>query len=571
MRIRLFFWGLCLGFICLAISLFHIQIIRGEGYYRLSRKNHIRLIPRPARRGNILDRKGRLLADSRLSFAVRIIPQELRDKKATFGALARILNTSEHSLERAYRRGYTAPFAWVMVRDNITKKEALSLRESEDVLPGVFVQARPRRRYLYKDMFAHIIGYLGEVDEARMSRLKSYGYKIKDLVGYTGIEQAQDNYLHAKEGGMQIEVDSRGRMVGLLGLRPSEHGRDVRLTVDLDIQRIAYNALGHRKGCIIVINPYSGAILAMVSKPAYDPNVFMAGRRREIMRLLNARSAPLFNRAIRGRYPPASLFKLVTAAAALGTKRDIAQMTVFCSGGLKIGNRKFGCWSEHKKVDFIQAIAQSCDVFFYRAGIKAGVSYIADYAFKFGLGRKTGLDIPGEVEGVVPTPGWKRWRRGEAWFSGDTANMSIGQGALLVTPIQIARLISVFANGGFLVRPYLTEGSSIADAPQRPRGKKRVSLRRGSFDILRKALISVVKSEQGTAHILDAPGLSVAGKTGTAQVRGRPSHAWFAGFSPVKTPKIAFVVFLEHGGSSHLACVVAREMLEGLIREKIDY
>lgn len=569
MRIKIFFKIVYLVFLILLFGLFYVQIIRGNFYYELSQKNCIRLIPQAASRGNILDRNGKVLVDDSLSFAVTVIPQDLADEDKTFSALSKILKVDKDSLIRAYKRRYTAPFAPVAVKDNLTKKEALLLEENKYKIGGVFIQTKPKRRYPYKKAFSHIIGYLSEVDKSRLTKLKSYGYKIKDIMGYTGIEEVQDSILRSEEGGMQVEVDNKGRLVRLLGLRPSQKGADVKLTIDLDMQRIAYQALGERKGCIIIMDPFSGKILAMVSNPGYDPSIFVENKRRKIIRLLNDSRAPFVNRAISGLYPPASLFKLVTAPAGLETKKISSSTTFFCNGGLKVGNRVFKCWDEHGQVDLYQAIVHSCDIFFYQTGLLLGPEKLSDYALKFGLSKPTSIDIRGEASGFVPTINWKRWKRHQNWFKGDTVNFSIGQGDLLVTPIQMLRLVSAFANGGFLVKPYLVEEIDNKPYLKNRALKKKIAVKRKYWKVLKQALISTVEDEGGTAHILDIPNVSIAGKTGTAQVNRGSPHGWFIGFAPTDKTKISFCVFLEHGGSSSVACSVAREMLKRLLKENL--
>lgn len=568
MRLELFskiISGIFLAVIC---GLFYTQVIRGAFYYDLSQKNRIRLIPQDGVRGNILDRNGKVLADSRLSFAVSVIPQELENKDEAFGLLAGMLRIEKSSLTKAYKNGYAAPFAPVLLKDNITKNEALLLEENKYRLGGIIVQVKAQRRYPYGQEFSHLIGYLREVDKSRITQLKEYGYSLKDVMGYDGVEEALDRYLRAEKGGMQIEVNNKAQMVRLLGLRLPHKGSDVTLTINADMQRIAYSALAQTRGCIIVIDPYSGAILTMVSSPGYDPNVFSKNERNEIKRLLNNSGSPMLNRVISAVYPPASLFKLITATAALENRKISASTTFFCDGKMRVGNRDFKCWDKHGMVDFNKAVMYSCDIFFYQAGLLSGPQILSDYAFRFGLGKTTGIDIEGEASGFVPTVNWKLWRRQESWFKGDTANFSIGQGDLLVTPLQMARLISVFANGGYLVKPYLVEASA-GNLSLGNRVGKKIGIKNENLQILKQALSSTVSGLEGTAHILDIPGLRVAGKTGTAQVSRGLSHAWFIGFAPLDKPKVAFCVFIEHGGSSAVACAVARAMLERLLQENI--
>lgn len=558
-------------------GLFYIQIIRGKFYYGLSQKNRIRLIVQEAPRGNIFDCKERALAESYLSFCVSIMPQELENKNKVFSFLAEILKIPKNEIAKIYERGYVAPFAPVVIKADISKEQALIIEEGEYNLAGLFVQAKPKRRYLYGQLLSHAMGYLREVDKERMNKLKSYGYRMKDVVGYAGVEALCERYLKAEKGGMQVEVNSRGHMMRLLGFRPPEKGKDVRLTIDLNMQHIAESGLADKKGAIIVMDPYSGAVMAIASSPGYDPNSFSQNKRQEISRLHQDSASPLFNRAISGLYPAASLFKLVVAIAGLENKKITPQTTFFCDGKIKVGDREFKCWDKHGTVDLYSALVHSCDVYFYHVGLSLGIHILSGYAAKFGLGALTGIDIGRnsdmeavvEAAGLVPTASWKRRRKQEGWFSGDTVNLSIGQGDLLVTPIQMACLISSFANGGYSVRPYLIE--EIDGNPNFAPARKNnpLPVERSYIELLNKALRGVVSHPEGTAHILDISGLTVSGKTGTAQVRRGASHGWFIGWAPADKPKIAFCVFVENAGSSAVACSIAKEMLEKFLEQKL--
>ena len=567
MRIRIFFRIIVLILLIVFSCLFYTQIIRGDFYHGLSQKNRIRIVPQEAARGNILDNQGRVLVDSVLSFSASIIPQELSDKEKVFTELARILKEDKSNLQSVYKRGYIAPFAPVTVKGDLSKKEALSLAENKYKLQGLIVQAKTERRYPYGDDLSHIIGYLREADQARIDKLKPYGYKMRDIIGYSGLEEAYELFLRFRKGGMQIEVDNKGRMVRLLGVRVPEKGTDITLTIDLDMQRIASSALGDKAGCVIIMNPLSGAILAMASHPAYDPSLFVRNDRRNIVRLLNNADAPFVNRAISGLYPPASVFKLVTALAALESKKISEHTTFVCDGKMRVGGRDFKCWARHGPVDLAKAVAYSCDIFFYNAGLLAGPEALSASAFKFSLAHPTGIDLPQEKNGFVPTVNWKL-KKGERWYKGDTVNFSIGQGDLLVTPIQMLRLVCVFANDGLLVDPYLVEKIGDKRASKKA-GPQKLRINKKYLYFLKRALLDVVKDPQGTAGMLDIPGLAVAGKTGTAQVFNKASHGWFVGFAPADKPKIAFCVFIEHAGSSSVACSIVKEILNRFLEEDL--
>ncbi len=550
-------------FVLLLLGLFFVQLIRGHYYYNLSLKNSIRLIPQDACRGKILDRSGHVIADNSLSFDAVIIPQELKNKEAVFDRLSQILSMSRQNIDRIYDRMYLNPFTPVCIASGIPKSTAIILEEESLDLSGVRVELNSRRYYPFGTCASHVLGYMGEIDKSRITRLKDYGYDIKDKMGYSGLEEYLDIYLRGEKGGQQVEVDSRGRQVRLLGYKPPVKGKDVLLTLDLEMQQIADQLLGGRKGAVVVLDATNGAVLIMSSSPAFDPNVFVdRSDKKSLNYYLTSEKSPLLNRAVSAQLPPGSVFKPITAVAALRTKRFDTSTIYFCAGKLKVGNRDFKCWSEHGEEDFDQAMGHSCDVYFYRLGLQAGVDMLTQTAHDFGFGSSVGIDLPHESSGFVPSKVWKRIKFLDGWYDGDTANFSIGQGFVLATPMQLARMMAAIGNGGFLVAPHITQ--SIDGVPVEFKEPKKIKIDMNVLSTVRESLRFPVSLEDGTAHILNIEGLDICAKTGTAQVYGQQSHGWVAGFFPKNKARFAFCILLENSGSSHYACALGRQLFEEL-------
>ncbi|MGE5280373.1 MAG: penicillin-binding protein 2 [Deltaproteobacteria bacterium] len=561
MRIGTYRIFVILMFGAAVLGLIHLQAARGPRYYELSQRNAIRVIRQEPYRGRFYDRGGRLLADNVLSFDVVIIPQELSDRQRTFARLAALLGLTAGEVERIYKKGYLNPFTPVVIAGAVPKEEAIAVAEEELTLPGVTVNLDAKRQYPYGPVTAHVLGYLSEIDRERITRMKSYGYDLKDKVGVSGLEETLDIFLRGEKGGEQIEVDSQGRKVRLIGYQPSTMGKDVTTTLDLDLQQAAYAAMQDRKGAFVMMDVRTGEVLVLLSLPSYDPNVFID--RSDNLRLgayLTSPEAPLFNRATSGAFPPGSVFKAVTAAAALRARPFPVSMTFVCRGRLKVGDRYFKCWSTHGPQDFDQAMAHSCDVYFYHLGFRANPDGMTHMAHAFGLGELTGIELGNEVAGFIPSRVWKNLTRLENWYDGDTANFSIGQGYVMVTPLQLVRMMAAIANGGILPSPHLTK--DIGGEPVVVRPVRHVGVDAESLAMVKDALRYPVSLPTGTAHELDVSGMSVCAKTGTAQVNDKPAHAWVAGFFPQEDPRVAFCVLLEHGETSHEAVAVARKVIE---------
>ncbi|MEE8359653.1 MAG: penicillin-binding protein 2 [Candidatus Omnitrophota bacterium] len=552
MRIRILGVIIFIPVFLLVTGLFYLQIIKGANYQRLATRNRIRLVPIESPRGRIFDRNGVLLVNNRISFDVSIITQELKNKDVVFDKLARRLNQTKESLEEALKNNFITPFQPVKIAFDIGKIKAITIEEERIDLPGVLIETAPHRHYIYKNTGSHIFGYLGLINSRELEKLKSYGYTMDDYVGRAGVEKYYDNYLKGTHGGMQIEVDNMGHQVGILGIREPIKGKDLYLSIDIRLQEFIEEIFKDARGVACVMDPRSGEILSLVSSPSFDPNIFMARKNSgEITDLFQSEDYPLLNRSTQCSYPPGSVFKIVTISAGL-EKKISPERTLYCSGLYFLGGSIFRCWKEkgHGALAARDALKHSCNVYFYQLGRMAGAEEIANFATKYGFGQPTGVDLPGEFSGLVPNRMWKFLNKREPWYEGETLNYAIGQGFLLVTPMQIVRMVSSVANGGDLVRPFLVKRIEDVDISQTR--KTPVNISKETLDIVKEGLIKVVNDPDGTGRRAYIKGVRVAGKTGTAQTSQPRTHAWFTGFAPSDDPKVALVVFLEYGGKGGL-------------------
>ena len=553
-------------FILLGIALFYNQVIRFGYYSRLSKNNSIRIIPIDGPRGNIFDRNGVLLVSNRLSFDIAVVYQEVKDKQKFIRVLSDTLNIPARNIVRILDKARSRPYAPVTILEDIDKDKAIMLEEDSFDMDGLTIETRSRRNYLYNNIGSHVFGYLSEIGEDELDDLKDYGYRPRDLVGRSGLEKQYETYFKGADGGTQIEVDSRGRETRVLGVKEPLNGKDLYLTIDMALQTVCDKLLGEHKGAVCVMDPVSGEVLALASHPAFDPNVFVRPKSSdERVALLRDRiGRPLSNRAISGLYAPGSVFKIVTASAALETKKITPATRFFCPGNYRLGNAKFDCWKSegHGSQNLVEGLTNSCDVFFYNTGRAAGADAIEAYAKLFGLGQPTGIDLPDEVSGMVPGRAWKKYFKHSPWYEGDTVNYSIGQGYLLVTPLQIMDMMGVIADNGSLVRPYLVK--RVGGVSMQAGKPRHLGLDPNTVKVIREGLYEVVNNENGTGKRAKVDGVIVAGKTGTAETPNGRTHAWFAGFAPCDGgPRVCVVVFLEHGGKGGLEpAEIARGIFE---------
>ena len=557
-------------FLILAGDLVYVQVLKGSHFHHLSVNNRIRVIPLEPQRGRILDRNGRVLADSRLSFDVTIIPQDVLDKEMLFTYLSQVLKMNKDEVVRRYRQQLHTPFAPVVLVEDVDKKIAMVLEENRYRFPGLYIQETFQRWYPFGKSAAHVLGYVGKIDSHKIKKLKHYGYSQQSIVGYSGVEEYYDRYLMGKEGGLQIEVNNRGQQVQLLGIRQPDRGKDIHLTIDAGIQEIASKIMGDQAGSIVMMDMDSGEILCLLSSPSYDPNIFTDLKRsRERGRLFIDPGSPLLNRAIKGQYPPGSVFKAVMSVAGLMEGVVTTHTKYNCSGSYKLGNRIFRCTHVHGGQDIVQALGHSCNIYYYHLGLLLGPDVMNRYAKIFGLGMLTHIDLPSEERGFIPSSKNRRGREKTGWHKGDSLNFSIGQGEVLATPIQVARMMAGVALNGRMPEPRVLK--MIEDEPLVTTSTARtIPLRKEVMDAVHEGLRTAVIGSQGTARQMNMAGFEIYGKTGTAQtVPGKKTHAWFAGYSLQGSKRIAFCVFLEHGGSSSYAVRMTSELFKALRKENL--
>ena len=576
-----------LAFLLIIIWLWYLQVIKGSEFRRLSENNRIRILENPADRGMLLDRGGNILAQNRPSFEVSLVPEDLKANPEVLAKVAAMLHMGEDEIKDKLKNPKKrAPFKPVKVKSDIDWNELALLETNRVHLPGLIVDVMPRRDYNYGDLASHLIGYLGEIDEKELREPKDSPYRMGALIGKYGVEYRWEPDLKGIDGGRQIEVDALGREVKPLQSVEPFPGSNVILTIDLGIQRVAEEAFRDKNGVLIAMDPKNGRILAMVSKPSFYPDLFAGNISPEDWKsLLENPYHPLQNKGIQGQYPPGSVFKIVTAIAGLESGIITPDTLFSCAGVYPYGNRSFRCYKEggHGALSLHRAIVESCDIYFYQLGLKVGVDKIANYANELGLGRKTGIPLPHEKSGNVPSTSWKKKYLGVPWYSGETLSLSVGQGYLNVTPIQLLVLISAIANGGKHYLPQVVErveniyGNILKEYP--PQEVGRVAVSEKTLHIVQEALLGAVNEPNGTGWAAALQGTRVAGKTGTAQVvkmaqdfkKGDTNrmplkfrdHAWFVAYAPFEDPQIAIVALVENGGFGGAAAApIAKKVIE---------
>jgi penicillin-binding protein 2 len=561
-----------IAFALLLLRLWYIQVWRGGIFKEEALQNSVRKIEIDAPRGRIFDKFGKIVADVRPSFDVTIVREDIKNLDELLEKLGKILDVDpaefKKQLNEAKKRG-VKKFQPVTVLRDIPWEKMAVLKEHSFVLPGVNIVWKPTRNYIFNDLAAHLIGYISKPNEEELKLLRSYkeaDYSLDDYIGKSGIEETMEMVLKGQKGEQAVEVDAFGRELTLIGQRMPYPGADIELTIDLDLQFEAREALRNQVGAIIAIDPQNGEVLAYQSSPAFDPNIFSTPNPSfHWENLLSDESKPLENRPIRGLYPPGSTFKVVLAIAAL--EEGISPETsFFCNGGYRFGNRTYACWKKegHGRMNLYTAIVNSCDVYFYQLGLMLGVEKIADYAKKLGFMQASGINISGEKTGLIPDESWKLRVLKEPWFPGETLSLSIGQGYIMVTPMQILNAYQAIANNGTIYAPQIIKRVVTADGEVlrefTPQVLKRVEFKDSTFSFVRNALRGVVMEPGGTGRAAFVQGYEVGGKTGTSQVatsvKGKPEdlpyqlrdHALFVGFSPVDKPRILVVAVIEHGG-----------------------
>ncbi len=554
-----------LAFAVIFVRLVQLEVFQGALNRRLADENRIRVIRLLAPRGDIVDRHGRLLAGSRLAFSVCVVPEELSIAgRSDPAALARLLGIPVEEVKQRLSRVERTRAEPIAVWRNASPQAVARLEEQAIYVTGVTVLSNAIRDYPHGPLAAHVLGYVGEISAEELAQQGDGDYRSGDLIGKTGIEKVAEGVLRGVDGGEQIEVEARGRKVRTLGAVPPQPGRKVWLALDLDLQQAAEQALGERTGAVVAMDPNTGEVLALVSHPAFDPNLFSGSLTPAVWSRLTGPTRPQQDRAVDSSYPPGSVFKPITAAAALEAGEASLQSRYFCGGSLTLGDWQLRCWKQggHGPIDFLEGFAQSCNVMFATLGRRVGPARLAEMARRFGMGEVTGIDLPQEASGLVPSPEWKRRRRHQAWYPGDTCQMAIGQGDCLVTPLQVAVEFAAIANGGYLVRPRIVirlEGEQQAVGDQAERA---IGLRQDTLAALRRGCEAVVEPG-GTAHSIASDQYRIAGKTGTAENPSGPPHAWFAGYAPADDPALVVVVIVERGGhGATSAAPIARHLFD---------
>lgn len=555
-----------------ASAFWMVQIVRGGHYRALAESNRLRSLPIQAPRGLIYDRHGQILVENIPAYDLLLDRGRSEDLTASLEHAATLLGRSAEELGATMERRRGAnPFKPALVGENLTLAEVARVSATGLEHPEFEIQVRHLRLYRLGYQTAHVLGHLGEVGAAELARPDS-PYEPGDLVGRKGVELVYDRQLQGRDGERVVVVDSRGKPLEEYSRKPAQAGRSLTLTLDVDLQQEAVRLMGDHVGVVVALDPRSGEVLALVSSPSYNPNHFARRLAAEEWRqLLEEPHDPLQNRAHQSSYSPGSLFKIVMAVAGLSEGVVRPSDTTYCSGATTLYNHRFRCWKRggHGWMNLQQAIQHSCDVYFYYLGQKLGIERIAAYARLFGLGSPTGVDLRGEAGGLIPDLDWSRRVRGEPWYPGETISVSIGQGPLLVTPLQVATMLAAVANGGRGVEPHLQLGA--AETRLTPLG-----LDPEALALVRRSLWSVVNEPEGTGRAARVPGLGVAGKTGTVQVVSQSTwvssedlpfeqrdHAWFGSFAPYDDPELVVVVFLEHGGKgSAAAAPVAKALYE---------
>ncbi|BAZ07843.1 penicillin-binding protein 2 [Calothrix sp. NIES-3974] len=559
----------------IGVRLAYLQIIEGEKYSQRADANRIRTIHKLPERGNVFDRNGKIIATTYYPRSVYLWPMAHTEpgwEEKVGPRLTKILGIPQEEIEETLKKAGPASTSLVRIARDINEAQVTALKEYEHELPRVEIHTEAVRFYPHGKMTAHVTGFTRELTPEQYEKKKADGYRLGDVIGQMGIEHAFESTLRGEWGGQQVEVDGKGKPIRVLGEKQAKPGKNITLTLDLDLQRVAEKALGGRNGTVIAMNPHNGGILAMVSHPTFDPNVFSKqnASAKEIQAVLLNKGHPLLNRALRA-YPPASTFKIVTTAAGLESGKFSPSTVLPTFGSLTFGGTRFGEWNHagFGPLGWTGAMAMSSDTFFYQIGAKIGAEKLVEWTRRFGFGQRTGFEFKiEESRGLVPDRDYILRTMKRPPTVGDAVNMSIGQGALLTTPLQVAVMFAVPANGGFRVQPHLLKDNEEAKSWRETTGMKPQTAK-----IIRDGLRRVITD--GTAKKLNVPTIPpMAGKTGTAEAwtvnRVKQNHAWFGGYAPADKPEILVVAFAEHsgGGGGSVAAPMALEVMEYYFHRK---
>jgi len=589
-RIVWFFGVIAILLLTLLLRAGYFQIIHGDAYFELSENNRIRMISVPASRGIISDRNGTPLVNNALSFNLYMVPADIPSLPPVIERLSSFVEMQQEELIQIMAQKREDAYLPIKIKNDLSMKEIALIEGHSLELPGVKIEAEFKRSAIYGSLAAHLLGYIGEVSQAQLDSGVYDNVRPSEMIGRSGVEQSYDGVIRGVSGQKGVEVDALGHEIRILNVKEPVQGDSLYLTIDLNLQQVAEEALGGRVGAIVAMDPNNGEVLAMVSHPTFDPNILSRGPSPRLWNdILQDEEKPLNNRATQGQYPPGSTFKIVLAAAILETKTASPAQQVHCRGYYPFGNRNFMDWKKggHGAVDLHRALVESCDVYFYEMGTKLGIDPIAKFAGLLGLGEKTGIALQYEKKGLIPSTTWKKRVRHEPWYPGETVSVAIGQGYVSVTPLQMARMISTVANDGISYPPQLVlkkrqyDTGFISEFPPRP--GETIPISKKTLEIVKNGLIGVVNEPHGTAGASQSQWVSMAGKTGTAQVvaikerlrsdlrrklpPGLDDHAWFVAYAPVDTPKIAMAILVEHGGhGGSVAAPIAKKLIEAYLK-----
>jgi len=576
-------------FLLLAYGLWRLQVVDSDRYSSLAEKNRVRNVPILAPRGKILDRNGRMIVDNYPSFSALLLRDQSRDLNADADMIAQGLHITGAEVRERVRRFAAMPqYQPIFLKEDITPDELAFIEAHRNELPELDTIMVHRRLYPRNGFIAHLVGYVGEVTEDMLNQPQFELYSPGDVVGVSGVEKQYNDLLMGKNGSRRSVVNSRGKEVQQLDSTPAIPGKQLKLTVDIDLQIAAEEALADKNGAVVAMDPRTGEILAMVSRPTFDPNNFAVRiKRDDWSKLVNDENHPLMNKAIQAQLAPGSVFKIIMATA--GLQEGIAQdMKVNCAGGASFYGRYFKCWvlAEHRvhgAVDISKAIYQSCDVFFYTLAERLGIGRIAKWATAFGLGQRTGIDLPQEMSGVMPSEEWKIRNFKQKWYAGETISVGIGQGAVATTPMQLARAIGSIASGGVLRRPHVAFPEELPPNYQPAGGvpdEVKIPIDPANWQIITDAMANVV-SPIGTANSAHLKDIDFAGKTGSAQTISNTAKArlangkakfkdngWFAGVAPRRNPDIVVCALLEEGEHGYLAARVVSHVIKAYVEKQ---
>jgi penicillin-binding protein 2 len=576
----------------LVVRLVYLQIVGHEHYATLAKDNSIKIEPLVPTRGIIYDRKGRVLADNTQSFSLELIPEQVKDLDDTLRRLQQLLNISDEKIDQFQKqRKRQKRFVSTPLLISMTDEEIAKFAVVRPYFPGVDIQARLVRHYPYAELASHVVGYVGRINENEMKALPLAEYRGSTYVGKIGIESTYETELHGKTGYAEIETNVQARAINTVNSVPPVPGENLYLTLDIDLQKTAYDALGNYNGAVVAIDVKTGGVLVFASRPGFDPNPFVIGIGNDAYQALqSSEDQPLYNRALRGLYPPGSTVKPFIGLAGLEYNAITAEHKLFCPGFYQLPNvsHHYRDWKKggHGSVNMTEAITQSCDVYFYSLASILGIDRMHNFLQHFGFGEKTGIDLVGEKQGLMPSREWKRSQRNQSWYPGETLITGIGQGYMQVTPIQLAKATATLANKGQVVMPYLAKKNTDAnpDEPETESPAETIELNPENLNSITSAMINVIHDPHGTAKGISKDiTYQIAGKTGTAQVFNIKQdakynendidfklrdHALFISFAPADDPKIAVAVIVENGGhggsvAAPIAGQVIKQYLEG--------